>query len=206
MTSTVTVTDPVAAFAADVRAGLTRPGQKELPSRYLYDTLGSKLFEAICELPEYGLTRADERILQSFAHEISRRISGDVIVCELGSGNGRKTRFLLEALSRRQRIENLLPGGNFSLQALAICERELRDIESVGIVGLEQGVSRRPPRSLLASEARGSECWFLSFWQHDWEFQSALRSQLPERSPGDSSRRRPAAAGNGISTSRWIGC
>ena len=51
-------------FAAGVREGLTRPGQKELHSKYFYDTIGSKLFEAICELPEYGLTRADERLLR----------------------------------------------------------------------------------------------------------------------------------------------
>jgi len=48
-------------FATDIRNGLTKPGQKELPSKYLYDTLGSKLFEVIAELPEYGVTRADER-------------------------------------------------------------------------------------------------------------------------------------------------
>ena len=56
--------DPVFEFAADVRAGLMRPGQKELPSKYLYDNLGSALFEAISILPEYGLTRADERLLR----------------------------------------------------------------------------------------------------------------------------------------------
>jgi len=42
-------------FAADVRAGLTKPGQKELLSKYLYDDVGSALFEVICHLPEYGL-------------------------------------------------------------------------------------------------------------------------------------------------------
>ncbi len=46
-------------FARDVRAGLSQKGQKMLPSRYLYDNVGSALFEAICALPEYGLTRAD---------------------------------------------------------------------------------------------------------------------------------------------------
>ncbi len=51
-------------FATDVRAGLTRIGQKELPSKYLYDDVGSALFEVISHLPEYGLTRADERILR----------------------------------------------------------------------------------------------------------------------------------------------
>ena len=58
------VTNAIAAgavteFAADVRAGLTKDRQKELPSKYLYDAVGSKLFEVISELPEYGLTRAD---------------------------------------------------------------------------------------------------------------------------------------------------
>ena len=136
MPSTTIAADPVTEFAADVRAGLTRTGQKELPSKYLYDTLGSKLFEAICELPEYGLTRADERILKRYAPDIAHRIPGDVMVCELGSGNGRKTRCLLEALSSRRRI-NYYPI-EISHSALAMCERELGDIESVGIVGLER--------------------------------------------------------------------
>ena len=49
----------------EVRDGLTKAGQKELPSKYLYDEVGSALFEAICVLPEYGLTRADARLLQT---------------------------------------------------------------------------------------------------------------------------------------------
>jgi len=131
------VIDRVASdIATDIRIGLTKPGQKELPSKYLYDTLGSKLFEAICELPEYGLTRADERLLRTNAFEIVRRIPGDVTVCELGSGSGRKTRFVLEALSRR-RHTNYFPI-EISPSALAICQRELGDIEAVGIVGLER--------------------------------------------------------------------
>ena len=102
----------------------------------MYDTLGSKLFEVIAELPEYGLTRADERLLRGYAHEIVRRIPGDVILCELGSGSGRKTRWILEALSRR-RHTNYFPI-EISPAALAVCRRELADIDSVGIVGLER--------------------------------------------------------------------
>ena len=68
-------------FATDIRNGLTKPGQKELPSKYLYDTLGSKLFEVIAELPEYGVTRADERLIRGHAREIVERIEGDVILC-----------------------------------------------------------------------------------------------------------------------------
>src|SRR6516162_8313729 len=126
----------VSEFAADVRAGLTKSGQKELPSKYLYDTLGSKLFEVISELPEYGLTRADERLLRAHAQEIVQRIPGDVILCELGSGSGRKTRWILEALSRRR--HTVYFPIEISPSALAVCRRELADIESVGIVGLER--------------------------------------------------------------------
>src|SRR5580698_9445222 len=120
-------------FAADVLAGLTRPGQKELPSKYLYDNVGSALFEVISHLPEYGLTRADERLLRRHADEIVDRLGGPVAVAELGSGTGRKTRWLLEALSRRQRT--FYYPVEISHSALVTCERELSDIPSVSIVG-----------------------------------------------------------------------
>ena len=123
-------------FAADVRAGLTRAVQKELPSKYLYDTIGSKLFEVIAELPEYGLTRADERLLREHAREIVGQIPGDVILCELGSGSGKKTRWILEALSRRRHTDYFPI--EISPAALALCRRELADIDSVAIVGLER--------------------------------------------------------------------
>ncbi|HLV87050.1 MAG TPA: L-histidine N(alpha)-methyltransferase [Candidatus Sulfotelmatobacter sp.] len=123
-------------LASDVRFGLGRTGQKELPSKYLYDEVGSALFEVICHLPEYGLTRADERILNRYAEEIVNRIVGPVAVAELGSGSGKKTRWILQALSRRQRT-NYYPV-EISRSALVMCERELRDIDSVSIVGFER--------------------------------------------------------------------
>jgi L-histidine Nalpha-methyltransferase len=126
----------ISEFAADVRAGLTLRGQRELPSKYLYDEVGSALFEVICHLPEYGLTRADERLLRLYSDEIVERVAGPVAVAELGSGSGKKTRWILEALSQRQRtcyypIE-------ISRSALRMCERELCDIDSVSIVGFER--------------------------------------------------------------------
>src|SRR5579863_1197955 len=123
-------------FASEVRDGLTRCGQKELPSKYLYDDVGSSLFEVISRLPEYGLTRADERLLRRHAADIVDRVKGAVAVTELGSGSGKKTRWILEALSRRQRT--FYYPIEISHSALVMCERELRDIDSVSIVGFER--------------------------------------------------------------------
>jgi L-histidine N-alpha-methyltransferase len=123
-------------FAADVRAGLARPGQKELPSKYLYDDVGSALFEVISHLSEYGLTRADERLLQRHASEIVERLDAPVAVAELGSGSGKKTRWILEALSRWQRT--FYYPVEISRSALLMCQRELSDIDSLSIVGFER--------------------------------------------------------------------
>jgi dimethylhistidine N-methyltransferase len=119
-----------------VRAGLTRTGQKELPSKYLYDDVGSALFEVISHLPEYGLTRADERLLRRHACDIVDRLDSPVAVAELGSGSGKKTRWILEALSRRERT--FYYPVEISRSALAMCERELSDIDSISIVGFER--------------------------------------------------------------------
>jgi dimethylhistidine N-methyltransferase len=123
-------------FAADVRSGLTKPDQKELLSKYLYDDVGSALFEVISHLPEYGLTRADERLLRRHGHDIVERLATPVSVAELGSGSGRKTRHILEALCRRQRTAYYPI--EISPSALAMCERELRDIDCISILGFER--------------------------------------------------------------------
>ena len=123
-------------FASEVRAGLARPGQKELPSKYLYDDVGSALFEVISHLPEYGLTRADERLLQRHASEIVERLDAPVAVAELGSGSGKKARWILEALSRWQRT--FYYPVEISRSALLMCQRELSDIDSLSIVGFER--------------------------------------------------------------------
>lgn len=127
---------PSYAFAADVRAGLTKSPQKELLSKYLYDDVGSALFEVIGLLPEYGLTRADERLLRRYASEIVSRLPRPVIVAELGSGSGKKTRAILEALCQRQNTPYFPI--EISRKALAMVKRELGDIDCVSIVGFER--------------------------------------------------------------------
>jgi dimethylhistidine N-methyltransferase len=122
-------------FAADVRAGLTKP-QKELLSKYLYDDVGSALFEVISVLPEYGLTRADERVLRRNAYDIVELLPLPLMVAELGSGSGKKTRWLLKALARRQHTAYCPI--EISPTALAMCKRELGDIDCISIVGFER--------------------------------------------------------------------
>jgi L-histidine N-alpha-methyltransferase len=136
-------------FARDVREGLTRPGQRTVPSMYLYDELGTALFEAITLLPEYGLTRADERLLQRHAGAIVDELSGSFLVAELGSGTGRKTRWILEALARREPVRYYPI--DISPTALARCRQELAGLDAVSIIdlehsyveGVQQAVTRR---------------------------------------------------------------
>ena len=128
-------TQAVNSFAGDVRDGLGKAGQKELPSKYLYDDIGSALFEAITRLPEYGLTRAEERILLEHSEAIAEHLTAHGMAVELGSGSGRKTRQILEALARHKSM-TYCPI-EISSVALASCERELDDLAHVSILGFE---------------------------------------------------------------------
>lgn len=88
-------------LAEDVRAGLTAP-RKTIPPKYFYDNLGSALFEAICQLPEYYVSRCELEILTTFTDDIVRAFGSPIRLIELGSGTSRKTRTLLDSLTRRQ--------------------------------------------------------------------------------------------------------
>ena len=92
-----TLTD---AFAADVVRDLQRR-PKQLQSRYLYDALGSSLFDAICRLPWYRITRAEARLLRQHAREIASSVPGwldEPTLVELGCGNGEKLEVVLTAV------------------------------------------------------------------------------------------------------------
>ena len=96
------------AFAKDVRAGLAA-ARKSIPPKYFYDELGSRLFEAICYLPEYYLTRAESEILLNNADEIVSSVEGPFRLLELGSGSAEKTRYLIEAVLKKQSELHYLP-------------------------------------------------------------------------------------------------
>jgi L-histidine N-alpha-methyltransferase len=84
-------------LATEVRAGFTA-APKRIPCRFFYDEIGSQIFEEICELPEYYLTRAESEILRDRGEEIARRFAQPISLVELGSGSSTKTRLLIEAL------------------------------------------------------------------------------------------------------------
>ena len=84
-------------LASEVRAGLTAT-PKRIPCRFFYDEAGSQIFEEICDLPEYYLTRAEGEILRDRAQDVARRFSLPISLIEFGSGNSSKTRLLIEAL------------------------------------------------------------------------------------------------------------
>jgi dimethylhistidine N-methyltransferase len=140
-----------AEFVRDVRWGLTET-QKQLPSQYLYDSIGSALFEVITLLPEYGLTRADERLLGQHARELPRFFATTPVIAELGSGTGVKTRRVLSAFERAAHAQVLYFPIDISVAALERCELDLRQFESVHvdplassyIDGLGEAIRRTP--------------------------------------------------------------
>jgi L-histidine Nalpha-methyltransferase len=84
-------------FARDVLDGLSRPG-KALPAKYFYDEEGSRLFDRICELPEYYPTRTETGILQDAAGRIAALAGQGCSLIEFGSGSSTKVRILLDAM------------------------------------------------------------------------------------------------------------
>ncbi|MGD2110575.1 MAG: L-histidine N(alpha)-methyltransferase [Phycisphaerae bacterium] len=96
-TATHDYTPAIETMRDDVLRGLAQ-NPKVLPSQYLYDERGARLFERICDTEEYYLTRTEIAILRNNMDAITRRIGPGALVIEPGSGSGIKTRLLLEGL------------------------------------------------------------------------------------------------------------
>jgi dimethylhistidine N-methyltransferase len=149
----IITTTAVAEFAREVRRDLALV-PKQLQSKYLYDALGSSLFEAICRLPWYRITRAEYRLLVAHVAEIVTQLGEDrSTIVELGCGSGEKLAVLAEALqgsggSARVHLIDV------SSQALEQTEQRLTRLQHVSVVGhqstYEVGLRR-------AAEARAGD-------------------------------------------------
>jgi len=116
-----------------VRRDLGRP-QKRLRPQYLYDALGSHLFEAICELPEYRITRAERGLLAAYAPAIGGGLTAPATLVELGGGSGEKLALLVEPLVRELgalRVELV----DVSATALELATRTLGQFADLPITG-----------------------------------------------------------------------
>jgi L-histidine N-alpha-methyltransferase len=143
-------------FAADVRYYLSLT-PKQLPSRYFYDDLGSALFETICRLPWYTITRAETRLLAAHGEDAFRRLPSLTSIVELGPGNGEKLRALLEAAPRRRgTIDVHLV--DVSASALAMAMRTIGNVGDVRVIthqatydaGLREATAQVTGRTLVA--------------------------------------------------------
>jgi dimethylhistidine N-methyltransferase len=97
MSSEQQITRARGEFLADVLRGLAQ-AQKELPCKYFYDAAGSALFEQICDLDEYYLTRTELAIMRRHVAEMASLLGPDCLLIEYGSGTGTKTRLLLDRM------------------------------------------------------------------------------------------------------------
>ncbi len=124
-------------FANDVLIGLSQP-LKWLPSKYIYDARGSRLFKKIMELPEYYLTRTEIEILESKKKEIAKEIGDkEFNLIELGCGDGKKTKILLEQFLNNDQSLHFFPIdiSEDSISEFIDCLRgQYPDLRSEGLV------------------------------------------------------------------------
>jgi dimethylhistidine N-methyltransferase len=143
-------------FAADVRYYLSLT-PRQLPSEYFYDALGSALFDAICRLPWYGITRAESRLIAGHGSDVFARLGDLSTVVELGPGNGDKLRLLLQtAEADRDRLTvHLVDVSQSALDRAAETVGELHNVQVITHcasydAGLRDASARTSGRTLVA--------------------------------------------------------
>jgi dimethylhistidine N-methyltransferase len=183
-----TIRSLTAEFAADVDRDLALV-PKQLQSKYLYDALGSSLFEAICRLPWYRITRSETELLAQHAGSVVAAL-GDTegTIVELGCGSGEKIVLLAQALERRgasARVHLI----DISSQALEQSEQRLNMLRHVSVVGhwstYEEGL-----RTAVASRREGSTMLVLLLGSNIGNFDQPAAAQFLDRiratlAPGD---------------------
>jgi len=138
-------------FRAAALAGLSRH-KKAIPCRFLYDARGSELFERICDLPEYYVTRAETEILRDRAAEIAARIGKRCRLIEFGSGASTKVRLLLEALENPASYVPIDISGDMLHPAASAIAADFPALEVIAVCA-----DYMEPRSLPRLLARGGD-------------------------------------------------
>ncbi|MBZ0265942.1 L-histidine N(alpha)-methyltransferase [bacterium] len=121
-------------FLDDVHTGL-RATPKWMPSKYFYDKRGSEIFEQICELDEYYVTRTEKQIMEDNIEEISARIGSKVALIEPGSGNSEKVRFLLNNLDNPLIYTPMEISVEYMKEVVEELEREFPELAILPVVG-----------------------------------------------------------------------
>ena len=138
-------------FAEEIGEFLTRT-PRQLPSKYFYDALGSALFDAICELPWYRITRAESALLDRHAREILAPLARPLTLAELGCGNGDKMAvFTVRAAERFQSIQLV----DISGAALYSARRRLEGLRA-GPVAVHQATYEEGLTRLAQSRREGA--------------------------------------------------
>ncbi|MDE3155123.1 MAG: L-histidine N(alpha)-methyltransferase [Acidobacteriota bacterium] len=176
----------LADFAQNVRLGLQRTPKQILP-RYLYDELGSALFEAICRLPWYRVTRAEIGLLARHGTDVAACLQSPVTVVELGSGSGEKLLTLLEAMDLEPRpsdihlIDVSAEALRLSAQALSRLRVSVSLHQTTYRAGLQQMAAARRPDGTMLGLFLGSNIGNF----HPAEAQDLLRGIRGTLRPGD---------------------
>lgn len=188
MTTPAAAVAPDEALAHDVFEGLTgRP--KRLPAKYLYDALGSRLFEAICELPWYPITRGERALLARERGALLERLDDPATLIELGGGDGEKLAVLAAGLDEQRRAATVHLV-DISETALARASRAVARYPSVAVrghraayaEGLREAVAALDPHRSAMVLFLGSNIGNLAPGEAD-RFLAAIRAALR---PGDS--------------------
>jgi L-histidine N-alpha-methyltransferase len=122
-------------FAADVERGLAAQSKYVSP-KYLYDEVGSQLFEQICLQPEYYLTRTEASILNKHAPVISKLLGSNIEIIELGSGSSSKTAILLSYLSLQKKRIYYFPIDISSSILMESARRLKSQFPNISIIGI----------------------------------------------------------------------
>jgi dimethylhistidine N-methyltransferase len=134
-------------FRAVALAGLAR-AHKAIPCRFLYDQAGSALFEQICDLPEYYVTRAETAILTAHAGEIAARVGPHARLIEFGSGASHKVRLLLNALDQPRSYVPIDISGATLHQAASSIAADFPALEVIAVCADYMNPGRLPALAL----------------------------------------------------------